>query len=188
MKYDDDIEHIYLEDEDSVIVVSEKQSETKAVENNKEYKKFGYVLLGILVVSSALTFIRGLELNRFIADFMAVFFITFAAFKIYDIERFAHAYRKYDILAKRIRPWGYVFPFVEAFLGFWYLLSEGPQSLIVITILVTGTAVVGAWAELGRKSRFQSTSLGTLIRLPLSRIGFIGNSIMLIMAIIMLAI
>lgn len=187
MKYDGDIdEHIYLDDEDELPKKSSDHRVVTAVENREEYKKLWYVLAGILLVSSFLTFVRGIELNRFLADFLAVFFITFAAFKFYDIEGFAHAYRTYDILAKRIRPWGYVFPFIEAFLGFWYLLSEAPTTLNLLAMLVTATAAIGAWSELGRTSRLQNTWLGAFIRLPLARVGFVENILMFGMAFVML--
>lgn len=186
MKHDDVDEHIYLDDDDQNPPKSSGRHSVSAVESKEEYKKLWYVLGGILLVSSFLSFIRGIELNRFMADFMAVFFITFAAFKFYDIEGFAHGYRNYDIIAKNIRPWGYAFPFIEAFLGFWYLLSEGPLTLNLLTMLITGTAAIGVWGELRRKSRFRCACLGGVIRLPLSRVSFVENVTMFAMAFFMI--
>jgi hypothetical protein len=183
---DDDIEHIYLDDEDQHPPKAPTARGGRAVESREEYKKFKRILIGILVVSSLLTFIRGVELNRFVADFMAVFFITFAAFKFIDIEGFAHAYRSYDPLASRIRPWGYIFPFFEAFMGFWYLLSEGPNNLNVLAIVVTGTALYGAFSEIKKASRFAHTYYDGFIKLPLARVGFIENATMLVLAVAML--
>lgn len=117
---------------------------------------------------------------------MAVFFITFAAFKFVDIESFVRAYRSYDAVAQRIRPWAYTLPFVEAFMGFWYLLSEGPINLNILAIIITSTAFIGASREVRRKSRFRSTYFGTLIRLPISRVSLIGNAIMFVMALVMI--
>ncbi|HTE22341.1 MAG TPA: MauE/DoxX family redox-associated membrane protein [Candidatus Limnocylindria bacterium] len=196
MQQHDDIEQIFIDNDDLPASSDSKGARdhhsmtggSPAVESREEYKKLGYVLLGILIVSSMLTFIRGIELDRFLADFMAVFFITFAAFKFYDLEGFAHAYRSYDILAKRIRPWGYIFPFIEAFMGFWYLLSDGPNNLNVLAMAVTGTAAVGVFKEVKRKSRFHCACLGTFIRLPLSRVSLIENVTMFVMAAAMLVI
>lgn len=187
MKYDDDIEHIYLDDEDQSPPKSSGARSAIAEETPEEYKKFRRVLIGILVVSSLLTFVRGIELGRFLADFIAVFSITFAAFKFIDIERFAHAYRSYDILAKRIRPWGYVFPFIEAFVGFWYLLSEAPVNLNVLAILLAGSALYGAKTEVKNKSRFRHTYYDGIIRLPMAKVGFVENAVMLALATALLA-
>jgi hypothetical protein len=186
----DDIEHIYIDNDDAPAPKAAPSHAhhhtTAAVETKEEYNKLRKVIIGILIVSSLLTLIRGIGLNRFMADFMAVFFITFAAFKFYDIEAFAHGYRNYDILAKRIRPWGYIYPFIEAFLGFWYLLSEAPNRLNIVTLLVTGIATYGVQQEIKRKSRFNCVCLGNFIRLPLSRVSFIENVTMFVMAAIML--
>lgn len=187
MKYDDDIEHIYLDDDDQYPAKpASSRHSGRASEDRETYKKFYYVLGGILVVSSLLTFVRGIELGRFVADFMATFFITFAAFKFIDIESFAHAYRSYDIVARRIRPWGYAFPFLEAFMGFWYLLSEAPNNLNVLAILVTGTAAYAASKEIKKESRFAHTYYDGLIRLPLARVGFIENTTMFVLAVLLL--
>ena len=182
---DDEIEHIYLDDEDQHPADHGPHKMVEAVETKAEYKKFYRLLIGILVFSTLLSIVRGWDLMRWMADFMAVFFITFAAFKFYDIEAFAHAYRGYDILAQKFRPWGYAFPFVEAFLGFWYLLSEAPIRLNIITMLITGVAAYGVRKELKRKSKFQCACLGTFIRLPLSKVSFVEDAAMFSMAFVM---
>lgn len=154
----------------------------RAVETREEYKKFGYILLGILLVAVFLTTIRGWTLNRFMCDFMAVFFMTFAAFKFWDIEGFVHGYRNYDVIAQRFRPWAYLFPFIEAGMGFWYLMSEGPTRLNLLVLIITGAASIGVFREINRKSRFMCACLGTIIRLPLSRVSLVENVAMFAMA------
>ncbi len=191
MKPDRDIEHIYLDDEDdqpSPPPTSQHHHSVAPVETKAEYRKFAYVLLGILTVSTILSLVRGWEPVRAMADFMAVFFITFAAFKFADIELFAHTYRQYDIIAQRVRPWGYMYPFIEAFIGFWFLLSEGPTNLLVITMLITGTAAIGVYKEVTKKhkSKFMCACLGKYIRLPLSKVSLVEDVAMFTMAAIML--
>ena len=184
--HDDDIEHIDLSEASESSKTPRAHHMVRAVETREEYKKLLYVLLGILMVACLLTTIRGWTLERFLGDFMAVFFITFAGFKFADIEGFVHGYRGYDILAQKIRPWAYAFPFIEAFMGFWYLLSESPNTLNIMAMIVTGTASIGVFRELNRKSRFMCACLGTFIRLPLSRVSLVENVSMFIMAGIML--
>lgn len=183
---DEDVEHIDLSQEDAPVHSGHHMA--PAVENRQEYKKLGLILGGILLMAVLLTTVRGWTLNRFMCDFMAVFFITFAGFKFADIEGFVHGYRNYDVLAKRIRPWAYAFPFIEAFLGFWYLLSEGPAKLNILVLFITGVASVGVFQELNRKSRFMCACLGTVIRLPLSRVSLVENMAMFVMAASMLLI
>lgn len=185
-RYDEDeIEHIYLDEEDVTLQPeADSQGRQLAVETPEAYKKLRHVLTGVLLVALLLTFVRGLALDRFLADFMAVFFITFAAFKFMDIEGFVQAYRSFDVVASRIRPWAYAFPFIEAFLGFWYLLSEAPQNLNVLATVITGLALLGAWQEVKRRSRFNFAATKSFIRLPLARVSLIENAPMFLLALV----
>ncbi|MBA3758359.1 hypothetical protein H0X10_01885 [Candidatus Saccharibacteria bacterium] len=175
-------EHIILDDEPQ----AQHDQHIHPVETQHEYIKFAAVLFAILLVSVGVTTLRGWGGNRFANDFMAVFFVTFAAFKFINIEMFAITYRTYDILAKKIRPWAYAFPFIEAFLGLAYFISTDAWQLNVITMLITGTAGYGVWKELRRKSNFTCACLGPFIRLPLSKVSFVEDAAMFVMATIML--
>lgn len=186
MKHDEDIEHIYIDNDAPLAPESHGRHAAAPLETPDEQKKFNKVLLGIFIVSTTLSLIRGWDLNRWTADFMAVFFISAAAFKFNDIESFAHIYRTYDPIAKRLRPWGYIFPFIQAFLGFWYLLSSGPNWLNVLTLLVMGSAGYGVYMTMKEKPKFASASLGHFLRLPLSKISRVEDATMFVTAAIML--
>lgn len=155
-------------------------------ETSREYTKFVGVIGGIFLSAVILTLIRGWTFTLFLNDFMAMFFIVFAGFKFMNIEAFVVTYRTYDVLAKHIRPWAYVFPFIEALLGFSYLLlTDDPQMLHVITIIITGTAAYGVFKALKRKSKFHCACLGTFIKLPLSTVSLVEDVSMFLMALLM---
>lgn len=162
------------------------------LENRREYYKFAGVIFGIFIVSVLLTYWRGWTFQKFLEDFMAVFFITFAAFKFVNIEMFAMTYRTYDVITKKFPAWGYVFPFVEGGLGFAYLLTTKNVTLNLLTMLITGVAGYGVWQEIRlsknsrRRGHFMCACLGTVIRLPLSKVSFVEDFAMFIMAAIML--
>lgn len=155
-------------------------------ESKREYTKFALVLLAILVVSIGITTLRGWGGNRFANDFMATFFITFAAFKFINIEVFAITYRTYDKIAQNFRPWAYMFPFIEAFLGLAYFISTDAWQVNLLTMIITGTAGYSVFLALKRKSKFHCACLGTFIKLPLTKVSFVENFAMFIMATIML--
>ncbi len=158
------------------------------LESPVEYLKFAGVILGITFMSLLLSEWRGWGLMEFMANFMGVFFIVFGAFKLVNLQMFVLTYRGYDILAKRFRFWGWLFPFVELALGVGYLLFGSAVWLNLLTIFITGLAGIGVIKELRRKSAMKCACLGTVIRLPLSKISFVENFAMLAMAIIMIAI
>jgi hypothetical protein len=176
-------EHIVLDDE---LPSHHMHHDNHPVESPKEYAKLAAVFVAIIVVSMIITSIRGWDGNRFANDFMATFFMTFAAFKFFRLEEFAIAFRGYDIIAKRYRPWPYIFPFVEAFLGFGYFVSTNAWQLNIITMLVTGVGAYGVWLELKKKSNIPCACLGTIIKLPLTKVSLAENLTMFVMAALML--
>lgn len=178
----DEIEHIDMSKLDEHPMPHVHPENTPA-----EYRKFYGIIGGIFLVAVALTFIRGWTFRLFLNDFMAIFFIVFAGFKFVNLEAFVMAYRTYDVVAKHIRPWAYVFPFVEALLGFSYLLlTDDPQLLHTITLIVTGTASYGVLKAVRRKSKFTCACLGTFIKLPLSTVSLVEDLLMFAMAGLML--
>ena len=164
----------------------------RPVESAGEYVKFIAVIAAIALVSLLLTSWRKWSLDKLMEDFMAIFFITFAGFKFVNIEMFAKTYRMYDVVTRKFPAWGYIFPFVEAALGFAYLLTTKNVVLNVITMLITGIAGYGVWQELRlnatrrRKGQFMCACLGTVIRLPLSKVSLIEDFLMFMMALVML--
>lgn len=160
---------------------------TEPLESLVEYLKFVGVISGIILLSLLLTGWQDWELMNWMANFMAVFFLTFGAFKLVNLEMFVLTYRSYDILAKHFRFWAWLFPFIELGLGAGYLFLGNVFWLNIATIIITGLASIGVIKELRRKSQFKCACLGTVIRLPLSKISFVEDFAMLIMAGVMLA-
>lgn len=184
-QYDEDeVEHIFLDDEDDSpdIGAENPKKKSNAAETPEAYRNLKLLLVGILAIAALLTLVRGIAPDRFLADFMAVFFIGFAALKFINIEGFVLAYRGFDVVASRIRPWAYVYPFLEAFLGFWYLLSEAPQNLNILALVITGLGIIGAYAGSKRGSRFKHAATKSFIVLPLARLSLIENSFMFLFA------
>ena len=58
--------------------------------------------------------------------------------------------------------------------------------LFIITIIILGITTVGVTKSLLDKKAIQCACLGTALKLPMTKATFIENSIMIIMAIVML--
>lgn len=157
-------------------------------ENRTEYLKFVGVIAGIFLVTVLLAWARGFSLARFLSDFMAVFFIVFAAFKFFNLEEFSTTYQTYDIIARRFPLWGYAFPFIEGALGLTYLIINQSLFLNLLTMLITGTAAIGVYKELSNKSNIMCACLGRIIKLPLSKVSFVEDVSMFAMAAVMIVI
>ena len=64
-------------------------------------------------------------------DFMGFFLVVFSMFKLFDLEGFADGFQMYDPLARPIRPYAYLYPFVELGLGLGYLAHWQPHVIYI---------------------------------------------------------
>ena len=89
---------------------------------------FKPLILIFLFISgvSVIATIEGGQINlmKWMNYFMAGFFITFSFFKFLDLRAFADSYSMYDLLAKRVRTYGFVYPFIELAMGIAYLTGD----------------------------------------------------------------
>src|SRR5215204_1041345 len=91
------------------------------------YRPILLVFSYILGVTLLIEFSNGgFSWMRWMNHFMAAFFIVFSFFKLLNLQRFAESYSMYDIVAKKWRGWGYVYPFVELALGIAFLTGFSP--------------------------------------------------------------
>src|SRR5262245_28153996 len=79
-----------------------------------------------------------MDWNGWMHTFMAGFFLVFSAFKFLDLPGFAETYATYDLLAKRWRTYGYIYPFLELGLGLLYLAHIWPVVTYLLTVLIMG--------------------------------------------------
>lgn len=159
----------------------EKESSTK------EYIKLWLVLAGITVTSLALNSrFGGGTWHELLCWFMGVFFVVFASFKLIGYSTFVHMFAGYDIVAKRFKLYGYLYPFIELGLGILYLANLLPGTRDILTIIVMGVGTIGVVQELRKKSGVHCACLGNVIKLPLSTVSLIEDVGMGLMAAYML--
>lgn len=72
---------------------------------------------------------------RAMMDFMGLFFVAFAFFKLLDLPGFAATYQGYDLIAQTLPVWGYLYPFAELSLGIAYLLGWQPMVTNLVTLV-----------------------------------------------------
>jgi copper chaperone CopZ len=120
-------------------------------------------------------------------NFMAGFFLVFSFFKFLDLRGFSGAYRSYDLLARALPGWGWVYPFVEAGLGVAYLLRISPVPVNVITLGLMLIGALGVLRTLLDRRSIQCACLGTAIKLPMTTVTLVEDLGMAAMAAVMLA-
>lgn len=157
----------------------------KAEDQNwlKAYKPL--LLIGVFITGvSFLTSWIDNQLNEILwmNHFMAGFFIVFSFFKFLDLKGFAESYATYDLLAKRVNGYGYVYPFIELALGIAYLTAFNPFITNIATVLVMGFSSIGVIQSVLDKKKIQCACLGTVFNLPMSTITIIEDLFMVLMA------
>ena len=125
-------------------------------------------------------------LENSMAAFMAGFFLVFAGFKLLDLRGFVEGYSTYDLLAQRVKNYGYIYPFLELGLGLLYLVQIWPVFTNIATVLLLGFSGIGVARKLLRHEKFQCACLGTFLKVPLTKVTLIEDFGMAAMALVML--
>jgi hypothetical protein len=119
-------------------------------------------------------------------DFMGFFLVIFSMFKFFDMEGFADGFQMYDLLAKPFRLYGYVYPFIELFLGLGYLSHWQPKLIYSVTVVVLAFGSIGILRALFKGLDVECACMGTVLHVPLSTVALVEDLGMALMAALML--
>ncbi|MDA9327370.1 heavy-metal-associated domain-containing protein [Flavobacteriaceae bacterium] len=151
------------------------------------YKPLLLIFLFIAATTAIVSIDNGkIDVMLWMQYFMAGFFIVFSFFKFLNLTGFAESYAMYDILAKRVKAYGLVYPFIELILGVAYLTGFEPTITYIATICIMGFSSIGVIQSVLDKKKIRCACLGAVFNLPMSMVTIIENLIMVLMALIML--
>jgi copper chaperone CopZ len=151
------------------------------------YKPLLLIFLFIAATTSIVSIDNGkIDVMLWMQYFMAGFFIVFSFFKFLNLTGFAESYAMYDILAKRVKIYGLIYPFIELILGVAYLTGFEPTITYIATICIMGFSSIGVIQSVLDKKKIRCACLGAVFNLPMSMVTIIENLIMVLMALIML--
>ncbi len=176
-------------------VISEDGSDTSdeimSTEEKKSWITTYKPLLLIFGYITAISFIASFKndsvnLNLWMNNFMAGFFVTFSFFKLLDLRGFADGYSTYDLLAKRWKPYGFIYPILELLFGVWLLMGTNLQWCYVLILIVMTFSTFGVINSLHKKQTIECACLGTIFKLPLGTVTLFEDLLMVAMSAIML--
>ena len=175
---------------DNKYQISEIHHHEVAEETKSWFETYKPILL-IFFYISLVTFLIQLTNHHFdvmqgMQHFMAGFFIVFSFFKLLNLKGFAESYAMYDVLAKRIPVWGYVYAFLELGLGISYLLNFNPIFTNTVTFIVMSISIIGVLQSVLNKKKIQCACLGAVFNLPMSTVTIIEDGLMILMSLSML--
>lgn len=150
----------------------------------KTYKPLILIFLYILTVSTIASW--GQEIEVGMRYFMAGFFLVFSFFKLLDLSGFASSYSTYDLLAKKWKAYGYIYPFIELVLGLAFLMNIFPRWTLLATVVVMGFSSIGVIKSVLNKQEIKCACLGTVFNLPMSTVTIVEDLLMVGMALMMI--
>lgn len=140
------------------------------------------VIIALITISVLVANLGEFTIREFIIDFMTGFFLVFAGFKLMDLKGFAEGYSTYDLLAKRLFTYGYVYPFIELAFGLIMLSGFHPNWLLWTEFGIMTFSGLGVALKLARKEKFQCACLGTFLKVPLTYVTLVEDFGMAILA------
>lgn len=144
---------------------------------------FAYITAVTLLIQLADHHFDWMEWMR---HFMAGFFLVFSFFKMLNLNGFAESYVMYDVLARKIPVWAYVYAFVELGLGIAYVLDFNPFITNLATFSVMTVSIIGVLRSVLNKQKIQCACLGAVFNLPMSTVTIIEDALMIVMSLGML--
>ena len=189
--------HIALSDLQEAIGGKESKYQISAIQHNEvaeqakswfeAYKPilliFFYItMVTVLVQISNQTF----DWMQAMRHFMAGFFLVFSFFKMLNLKGFAESYVMYDVLAKRIPAWAYIYAFVELGLGIAHLINFNPYLTNLVTMILMSISIIGVLQSVFNKKKIQCACLGAIFNLPMSTVTIIEDGLMIVMSGLML--
>ncbi|GGF09258.1 heavy-metal-associated domain-containing protein [Flavobacterium limi] len=176
---------------DNKYQISEINNQHEAGEDRRTWLETYKPILLIFFYISLVTILIQLTNHHFdvmqaMQHFMAGFFIVFSFFKLLNLKGFAQSYAMYDVLAKKVPAWGYLYAFLELGLGISYLLHFNPIFTNTVTFIVMTVSIIGVLQSVLNKKSIQCACLGAVFNLPMSTVTIIEDGLMIVMSLAML--
>ena len=170
-------------EQDSFLEEASEENENKS--KLKQLQPLFLIFFYITVTVALLNF-KSFTWSSFMFDFMGMFYIVFSFFKFLDYKGFPSSFKMYDPLAKNLPIYAWIYPFIETTLGLFFLFRFQIDIALISTLVILGITTIGVSQSLFNKRKIKCACLGTALNLPMTEATFIENTIMIIMAIIML--
>lgn len=189
--------HIALADFQNALGGPESKYQIAAIHHNEiaeQTKSWFETYKPILLIFSYITVISLLvqlgngsfDFMKWMRHFMAGFFLTFSFFKMLNLKGFAESYLMYDVLARKVPVWGYMYAFIELALGLANLIDFNPLATNLTTLIVMSISIIGVLQSVLNKKKIQCACLGAVFNLPMSTVTIIEDALMIAMSAMML--
>lgn len=117
-----------------------------------------------------------------IPGFMGISLSMLASLKLMDIDAFAASFAKYDLITRRFKPYGKVYPFAELAIGLGFLSGIAPLATGIGSLVVGVSGALSVFkAVYIDKMALNCACIGGNSKAPLGVVSFAENAIMALM-------
>lgn len=167
--------------------MSSRSAVVKAVATRKEYTKLAGILFFLMIAATLMGTLSGFNAHEWLRWFMGGFMIVFGSFKLIGMEVFLRVFPLYDLIAKRFKPYAYVYPLLQTFIGMIYITGLIPRLRDLVTLIIAVSGGLGMLKLVSTRGPVRVAYFGTVIRIRYSTVSLLENAIMAVSAFIMLA-
>lgn len=141
----------------------------------------------VFIFAVVATVIEGyLEFHVFMQYLMAGYFLVFGLMQTLSIKKSAKMFQQYDPIAKRLPVYGFIYPPLQIALGFAYLFWISPIIVNLVAATVLFFTMIGVIDVLERKKEVRCGCLGDSMKVSVSWVTLVENTVMFVMALGML--
>ena len=152
----------------------------------KDFLPLVIIFISILTLSIIISILTHNDFMFGMRIFMGGFLSTFGILKIIKLKGFAEAYQEYDIVAIRSKQYAYIYPFIELSLGILFFTNLIPLITNITTIILMLISALGVYIKLRKKEKIICACLGTVFKIPMTKVTLFENLTMALMASIMI--
>ena len=152
----------------------------------RDFLPLAIIFVVILLLTAVTASFYGGDTFDVLRLFMGYFFLVFGAFKVINLRGFADAYGMYDVIAKRSRFYAYLYPFIELALAAAYLSAFKLLITNWVTLVIMLVSAFGVYLKIREKEEVPCACLGTVFKLPMTRVTLTEDLLMAGMAIWMI--
>ena len=123
-----------------------------------------------------------IDQNELMNNIMGTILIIFGVLKLLDLDTFADIFSKYDLVSKKYKPYGYLYPFLEIILGINFIRKKHLKISYIVTIILMVISLIGVTVSIIQGRQLRCGCLGSFLHIPLSYVTISENMVMLIMS------
>ena len=145
----------------------------KILDTSKSYKPLIIIVTFCLLIPFFQ--INPFDAQKFMYYIMGYFFIFLSLFKFFDLKGFVDGFETYDLITKRFKAYGYLYPFIEFGLGVAYLAQINLFTVNWITLIIMLVSGAGVLKSILSGQKIKCACLGTVLNVPLSTVSVLEN-------------